>query len=79
MTLDLSDLETDALARLLRRAIDDDRYPLSPRIQVLRALLNKIRPEPERPPLPPPKMHAPPRVGAKRRRVCDRNAQKLLV
>ena len=68
MNLDLSDLETDALATLLRRTIDDDKYPLSPRIQVLRAVLNKIRPEPERAPPPPPKVYAPPRVGAKRRR-----------
>jgi len=31
--LDLSDEEKRALAKLLRRAIDDDRYPLSPRVQ----------------------------------------------
>jgi hypothetical protein len=29
MMLDLTDEETDALARLLSRTIDDDRYPLS--------------------------------------------------
>ena len=68
MTLDITDDETDALATLLRRTIDDDKFPLSPRIQVLRAVLNKIHPEPERAPLPPPKVYAPPRVGAKRRR-----------
>jgi hypothetical protein len=33
MMLDLTEEETDALAPLLRRIIDDDRYPLSPRIQ----------------------------------------------
>jgi crotonobetainyl-CoA:carnitine CoA-transferase CaiB-like acyl-CoA transferase len=33
MILDLTDEETDALAGLLRRTIDDDRYPLSPRVQ----------------------------------------------
>jgi hypothetical protein len=33
MMLDLSDQETDALAGLLRRTIDDDRYPLSPRVR----------------------------------------------
>jgi hypothetical protein len=59
MTLDLSDPETDALATLLRRIIDDDRFPLSPRIQTLRAILGKIRPEPTREPLPPPKVYAP--------------------
>ena len=68
MTLDLSEPETDALATLLRRTIDDDRYPLSPRIQTLRAILGKIRPEPTREPLPPPKVYAPPRATTARRR-----------
>jgi hypothetical protein len=68
MTIDLSDPETDALATLLRRAIDHDRYPLSPRIQTLKAILGKIRPEPTREPLPPPKAYAPPRATAARRR-----------
>ena len=36
--------------RLLRNAIDDDRYPLSPRVQTLKAILAKIRPEPAREP-----------------------------
>jgi hypothetical protein len=45
MMLDLSDRETDALAGLLRRTIDDDRYPLSPRVQTLKAILAKIQPE----------------------------------
>ena len=63
--LDLTDEETDALARLLSRTIDD-RYPLSPRVQNLKGILAKIRPEPVREPLPPPKVYAPPR--AKRRR-----------
>jgi hypothetical protein len=68
MTLDLSDPETDALATLLRRTIDDDRFPLSPRIQTFKAILGKIRPEPKREPLPPPKVYAPPRATAARRR-----------
>jgi hypothetical protein len=68
MTLDLSDPETDALATLLRRTIDDDRFPLSPRIQTLKAILGKIRPEPVREPLPPPKVYAPPRATSARRR-----------
>jgi hypothetical protein len=53
MMLDPTDEETDALAELLSRAIDEDRYPLSPRIQTLKAILSKIRPEPVREPLPP--------------------------
>jgi len=66
--LDLTDEETDAIARLLSRTIDDDRYPLSPRIQTLKGILATIRPEPVRKPLPRPKVYAPPRAGARRRR-----------
>jgi hypothetical protein len=59
--LDLTEEETDALARLLSRAIDDDRYPLSARIQMLKAILAKIRPETVREPLPPLKQLRAPR------------------
>jgi hypothetical protein len=62
MTLDLSDQEVDALATLLRRTIDDDRFPLSPRIQTLKTILGKIRPEPVREPLPPLKHYEPSRA-----------------
>jgi hypothetical protein len=41
MILDLTDEETDALARLLSRTIDDDRYPLSPRIQSLKGHISE--------------------------------------
>jgi hypothetical protein len=68
MMLDLSEEETDALARLLRRTIDVDRYPLSPRIQILKAILVKIRPEPVREPLPPRKHYEPPHATTARRR-----------
>jgi hypothetical protein len=43
-------LETAALTRLLTNTIGADRYPLSPRIQTLKAILGKIRPEPAREP-----------------------------
>jgi hypothetical protein len=70
MMLDLTEEETDALGKLLSRTIDDDRYPLSPRVQNLKGILAKIRPEPVREPLPPPKVYAPPRAtGARWRRV----------
>ena len=52
MILEFSDEQAAALERELRRIIDDDRYPLSPRIQVLREIRNMIRPEPVREPLP---------------------------
>jgi hypothetical protein len=68
MILDLTDEETDALARLLRRTIDDDRYPLSPRVQTLKTILAKIQPEPAREPLPPVKVYAPPRASGRQRR-----------
>ena len=72
MHLDLTDEEIDALVGLLSRTIDDDRYPLSPRIQLLKSILAKIRPEPVREPLPPLKHCEPPRVGAARRRRTGR-------
>jgi hypothetical protein len=72
MMLDLTDEETAALAGLLSRTIDNDRYPLSPRVQTLKAILGKIRPKPAREPLPPPKVYAPPRANAGRRRRAGR-------
>jgi hypothetical protein len=68
MRFDLSDLETDALIRVLSTTIDNDRYPLSPRIQTLKAILGKLRPEPVREPLPPLRHYEPPRASARRRR-----------
>ena len=72
MTLDLTDEETDALASLLRRTIDDDPYPLSPRIQNLKAILAKVRPEPAPEPLPPLRQFDPPRATSARRRRAGR-------
>jgi hypothetical protein len=60
--LDLSD------AALIKELADIDRYPFLSRIQTLRAILAKLRPEPTREPLPPPKVYAPPRATAARRR-----------
>jgi len=69
MHLDLTDDETEALARVLRRVIDDDRYPLSPRVKTWQAILDKIRPPRAREPLPPPpKQYEPPSKGRYRRR-----------
>jgi hypothetical protein len=41
MTLDLTDEETFALLNLLIDAIEADRYPMSPRIRLLRQILTK--------------------------------------
>jgi hypothetical protein len=61
MHLDLSDEETAALTQELHDIVESDRYPFSPRIRTLRGTLAKLRPEPVRQPLPPPKVYAPPR------------------
>ena len=66
--LDLTEEETAELAWLLTNTIDADRYPLSPRIQTLKGILAKIRPEPVRHPLPPLKRYEPPRATPARRR-----------
>jgi len=68
MNLDLTDEEAAALLRELDGIIANDRYFLSPRVQILRAILGKLRPEPLREPLPPPKVYAPPARGRYQRR-----------
>jgi hypothetical protein len=45
MDLDLTEDETLALAAQLKRAMAADRYPLSPRVQTLKAILAKLGPE----------------------------------
>jgi len=70
---DLTRLTSDekvTLVALLKRIIDEDRYPLSPRIGTVRGILAKL--EPPRPapaPLPPLTVYAPPRAAAKQRRA----------
>jgi hypothetical protein len=66
MHLDLSDDEAAALTQELHDIVENDRYP--PRIRTLRGILAKLRPEPARKPLPPPKVYAPPSKGRYRRR-----------
>ena len=69
MNLDLTDEETAALLKELNGLIDGDRYFLSPRIKMLKAIRAKIRPDPVRePPPPPPKRYEPPRATARQRR-----------
>jgi hypothetical protein len=69
MNLDLTDHEAALLLKELNGIIDGDRYFLSDRIKTLKAIRPKIRPEPARKPLPPPRKHyAPPRASAAKRR-----------
>jgi hypothetical protein len=76
----LSDEEADALVQHLKRAIDGDRYPLSPRLAPLRAILAKLEPpRPVREPLRPrSKVDAPPRaITARRRRTGNAGLRYL--
>jgi hypothetical protein len=65
--VELSDAETAALINVLKRAIIEDRYPLSPRVRTLVEILNKLRPEPVGKPLPEPRVSAPPKGRYRRR------------
>jgi hypothetical protein len=67
MNLELTEEEGAALANELHAIVRNDRCPLSPRIETLKANLAKIRPEPAREPLPEPKRYESPRVGRRRR------------
>jgi hypothetical protein len=70
MKMDLSDDQAVVLIKELDGIIDRDRFPFSHRIRTLKEILGRLRPEPVREPLPPPKHYAPPRAAlAKRRRV----------
>jgi len=64
MQVELSGDERDALARFIRSTINADRYPLSPRLSPLKAILAKIDPKPQVQPVPPPKAGTPSRVMA---------------
>jgi hypothetical protein len=76
----LTDEESDALARVFRDTTDADHYPLSPRVQMWKGILTKMRPEPPQPSLAPkglepkPELlpalnhYEPPRAGRYRRR-----------
>jgi hypothetical protein len=68
MHLDLTDAEAEALTQELSGTINYARYPLSTRIQTLRAMLIKLRPEPARAPSPPLKVYAQPSKGRYSRR-----------
>ena len=69
MHLELNDEQAEALIRELHNIIQNDRYFLSPRVRVLKEILGKLRPEPERhEPLPPLRNYDPPTMGRYRRR-----------
>jgi hypothetical protein len=68
MNLQLTDEQTGALEGELRDIVDNDRYPFSPRIRILREILHMIRPEPAREPLLPLRHYEPPSKGRYQKR-----------
>jgi hypothetical protein len=68
MNLELTDEQAEVLIQGLRKLIDDDRYPLSPRLAVLREILATLKPEPERQRPVPPRHYEPPSNGRFSRR-----------
>jgi hypothetical protein len=69
MTHDLTDDEVVTLARYLRQKLDDERFPLAPRLDPVKAILARLdppAPQPERLPRLKPGMG--PSHGQKRRR-----------
>jgi hypothetical protein len=72
MHVDLTEDEAAALTQELHEIVENYRYPFSHRIRTLRGILAKLRPEPAREPLPPPKVYAPPRASESKRRRAGR-------
>jgi hypothetical protein len=68
MNLELNDVQAAVLTRELHTIIQNDRYPLSPRIVALREILEQLHPEPPRQPLPPRRRYEPPSKGRYSRR-----------
>jgi hypothetical protein len=69
MHLELTDEQTNTLIGELSQIIQNDRYPFSPRVRVLKDILGQLRLEPARPaPLPPRRHHEPPSKGRYSRR-----------
>jgi hypothetical protein len=68
MNLSLTAEETTLLLTELDGIIENDRYFLSGRIQMLREIRAKIKPYPVRAPLPPARVYEPPSKGRYRRR-----------
>jgi hypothetical protein len=67
--LPLSGDEKLALGAALKRLIDEDRYPLSPRVQTLTAILARLQPPKPAPvPVPPRRHYEPPSKGRYSRR-----------
>ena len=64
--IDLSDDEHAAVTALVRRTIDEDRFPLSPRLAPLKSALAKLDPRPAKPRRELPPLPSGPMVGSRR-------------
>jgi len=71
MDLKLTDEQAAALIRELNNIVQNDQYPISPRIVALKEILGLLRPEPARAAAaaPPPRIYAPPTKGRWRSRL----------
>jgi hypothetical protein len=83
MQLDLTDEEAVALVSLLNRAIDEDRYPLPPRVRTLRGIRAKFPtaprgPPPARPPTPEERSPARARRSGRPQRMLGVDGQFVL-
>jgi hypothetical protein len=52
--IDLTDEKHAAVLAAVRKVIDTDRFPLSPRLKPLKSALTKLAPQSAKKPLPPP-------------------------
>jgi hypothetical protein len=69
MDLHLTDEHAELLLAALDRLIENDRYPLSPRVKALREIRALLMPYPARPlASPPPRTYEPPSRGRYKRR-----------
>jgi hypothetical protein len=69
MPPDLTPDDTAILVEPLRETIERDRFPMSPRIKSLKAILTKLDPPAPRPePLPAPKPPGDPSLALRKRR-----------
>ena len=68
MAAELTDADKTVIATLLRETIAADRFPLSPRIRGLRAILDKLDPPRVVETLPPPKPPGEPSMALRKKR-----------
>jgi hypothetical protein len=70
MPPDLTEDETRTLIDYARRKFAEERWPMSPGLRPIRAIMEKLDPKPEPQPLPAPKPRVEPswRMARKRRR-----------